>query len=78
MQSIEDLIVQFLISLYPFLMYNFKAAYHKNIDKAKCFHILGFDIMLDEEEKPWLLEINANPSLNIDHEVLGKDGKPIT
>ena len=77
-ESISSLIEQFLISLHPFLMFNFKAAFNKNASTAKCFHILGFDILIDEDLKPWLLEINANPSLNIDHEVLGKDGKPIT
>ena len=28
--------------------------------------MLGIDIMIDEDLKPWLLEINGNPSLSID------------
>ena len=32
----------------------------------KCFHIIGVDIMLDAELKPWLLEVNHNPSFTCD------------
>jgi len=29
---------------------------------SQCFEILGFDILIDEKLKPWLLEINHTPS----------------
>lgn len=31
-----------------------------------CFHILGFDIMLDHKCKPYLLEVNHSPSFSTD------------
>lgn len=34
--------------------------------KMPCFQILGFDVILDEQFVPYLLEINNNPSLCID------------
>jgi tubulin polyglutamylase TTLL6/13 len=27
-----------------------------------CYEILGFDIMIDEKAKPWLIEVNHSPS----------------
>lgn len=34
-----------------------------------CFEILGFDIILDEDLKPYVLEVNHAPSFNSDTKV---------
>lgn len=35
-----------------------------NLKKRKgCFEIFGYDFLIDEHFKPWLIEVNTNPCL---------------
>ena len=34
-----------------------------NLSDYNCYKLFGFDVMLDEDLKPWLLEVNSFPSM---------------
>ena len=60
--------MKFLIKL------SFKAVSNKlmKINPVLCFEIFGYDFILDNDFKPWILEINDNPGLCISSPVIEK------
>ena len=36
------------------------------------FQIFGFDYMIDENFKPWLIEVNTNPDITIHNPICGR------
>ncbi|EAS01764.2 tubulin-tyrosine ligase family protein (macronuclear) [Tetrahymena thermophila SB210] len=60
---IEDLAVKTILSIENMM----NSAFEMHVPyRNNCFELFGFDILIDSNLKPWLLEVNLSPSMNTD------------
>jgi hypothetical protein len=56
MQQIKDIVLKTLISVEPSIMIN---VLKNPTTRNNCFELYGFDVMIDANLKPWVLEVNV-------------------
>ena len=66
MEQIKDIIVKTILPIQEDIRHNYRACQPSDIENQMCFEILGFDIILDKDCKPFLLEVNHAPSFATD------------
>lgn len=60
-EKIKDIVIKTIIASEPYVN-NLLKMHVKS--PSSCHELFGFDIMLDENLKPWILEVNISPSLH--------------
>lgn len=63
MQAIEDIIIKSIFACSQSIVSACKMFVP---NQSNCFELYGFDILIDNTLRPWLLEVNLSPSLGID------------
>lgn len=68
-KRIQEICVKTCLSVTPHLAHLYGTCFGGSSRAnygSSCFEILGFDVMLDDKCKPWLIEVNHTPSFGTD------------
>ena len=62
LQSIDGIIIKTIISALSKLKWCYSRFVREEVSDSICFEVLGFEILVDKQLKPWLIEVNHAPS----------------
>jgi hypothetical protein len=65
-ESVRDMCAQTLLAMLPHAWFSYHTHVLHTEGHPSCFQLIGVDVLLDHRGRPWLLEINNHPSLNLD------------
>lgn len=63
-RGIDDVIIKTILTIQPQLLHAYRALFPGHDRISACFEVLGFDIIIDSNFRPHLLEVNQSPSYN--------------
>ena len=54
-----QVIVKTLLAIQPYVAHTYRSCISSTHDCVgfSCFDVLGFDVMLDQQAKPWIIEV---------------------
>ena len=61
-EKIRHIIVLSLLGIQPHLLHHYTSARPAAEEDSVCFELLGYDILIDETGRPWLLEVSQTPA----------------
>ena len=64
-ENIRTLATKTMVAIQPFCLQEQDELLDMSAAAGDCHHLLALDIIIDKDLKPWLLDINQQPSLEI-------------
>lgn len=60
------MLIKTIISGLPLMSHQYRCSQPEDYSGNMCFHILGFDVMLNNKGDPFIIEVNHTPSFTTD------------